>query len=114
MLFKYLMKQFVYFYTYVLDVRCGLWYSVFVEHGSVQLKLREDLLQRAEPTICAFDIETTKQPLKFPDSSFDFIMMISYMINGKGFLITNRQVICCFYSSKILEIMQNFYSGCRS
>ena len=31
----------------------------------------------------AFDIETTKLPLKFPDSSIDQIMMISYMIDGQ-------------------------------
>ena len=31
----------------------------------------------------AYDIETTKLPLKFPDSSFDVIMMISYMIDGQ-------------------------------
>ena len=29
----------------------------------------------------AFDIETTKLPLKFPDSAVDQIMMISYMID---------------------------------
>ena len=31
----------------------------------------------------AFDIETTKLPLKFPDSASDQIMMISYMIDGQ-------------------------------
>jgi DNA polymerase epsilon subunit 1 len=41
----------------------------------------------------AFDIETTKAPLKFPDSAFDQIMMISYMIDGQGFLITNRSIV---------------------
>jgi DNA polymerase epsilon subunit 1 len=41
----------------------------------------------------AFDIETTKAPLKFPDSTVDQIMMISYMIDGQGFLITNREVV---------------------
>ena len=33
--------------------------------------------------VLAFDIETTKLPLKFPDSSTDSIMMISYMIDGQ-------------------------------
>ena len=41
----------------------------------------------------AFDIETTKLPLKFPDAAFDQIMMISYMIDGQGFLITNREIV---------------------
>ena len=33
--------------------------------------------------VMAYDIETTKLPLKFPDSSIDVIMMISYMIDGQ-------------------------------
>ena len=41
----------------------------------------------------AFDIETTKLPLKFPDSEIDQIMMISYMIDGRGFLIVNREIV---------------------
>jgi DNA polymerase epsilon subunit 1 len=41
----------------------------------------------------AYDIETTKAPLKFPESSVDQIMMISYMIDGQGFLITNRSIV---------------------
>jgi len=41
----------------------------------------------------AFDIETCKSPLKFPDSTVDQIMMISYMIDGQGFLITNREIV---------------------
>ena len=36
-----------------------------------------------DPVIMAFDIETTKLPLKFPDASSDVIMMISYMIDGQ-------------------------------
>lgn len=31
----------------------------------------------------AFDIETTKAPLKFPESQTDQVMMISYMIDGQ-------------------------------
>jgi DNA polymerase epsilon subunit 1 len=41
----------------------------------------------------AFDIETTKLPLKFPDAAIDQVMMISYMIDGQGFLITNREIV---------------------
>ena len=33
--------------------------------------------------VLAFDIETTKLPLKFPDPASDYIMMISYMIDGQ-------------------------------
>lgn len=41
----------------------------------------------------AYDIETTKAPLKFPEASVDQVMMISYMIDGQGFLITNREIV---------------------
>ncbi|WKX92047.1 hypothetical protein Q1695_010238 [Nippostrongylus brasiliensis] len=51
------------------------------------------LIVPVEPVVLAFDIETTKLPLKFPDSSMDEIMMISYMIDGKGFLIINRDIV---------------------
>ena len=36
-----------------------------------------------EPVVLAFDIETTKLPLKFPDPASDSVMMISYMIDGQ-------------------------------
>ena len=50
-------------------------------------------MQRADPVVMAYDIETTKLPLKFPDAAIDQIMMISYMIDGQGFLITNREIV---------------------
>lgn len=53
----------------------------------------EERLQRADPVVMAYDIETTKLPLKFPDATIDQIMMISYMIDGQGFLITNREIV---------------------
>lgn len=56
------------------------------------LQKRKDLLQRAEVHVCAFDIETTKLPLKFPDAEYDQVMMISYMVDGHGYLIINREV----------------------
>ena len=43
--------------------------------------------------VLAYDIETTKLPLKFPDAAIDQVMMISYMIDGAGFLITNREIV---------------------
>ncbi|XP_048467692.1 DNA polymerase epsilon catalytic subunit A [Rhincodon typus] len=46
-----------------------------------------------DPVVLAFDIETTKLPLKFPDAENDQIMMISYMIDGQGYLITNREIV---------------------
>ncbi len=50
-------------------------------------------VRRADPVVMAYDIETSKQPLKFPDQLTDQIMMISYMIDGKGYLITNREIV---------------------
>jgi DNA polymerase epsilon subunit 1 len=39
--------------------------------GEVQITHRPDMLARGEVRVCAFDIETTKLPLKFPDAEFD-------------------------------------------
>ena len=33
--------------------------------------------------VLAYDIETTKLPLRFPDPQTDQIMMISYMVDGQ-------------------------------
>lgn len=43
--------------------------------------------------ILAFDIECEKSPLKFPNPEVDRIFMISYMIDGQGFLIVNREIV---------------------
>lgn len=42
----------------------------------------------------AFDIETTKLPLKFPDAESDQIMMISYMIDGQVSCAQFRGLLC--------------------
>lgn len=76
-----------------MDIRIGKWYTVEAKHGHVTLSCIEERLQRADPIVLAFDIETTKLPLKFPDAAIDQIMMISYMIDGQGFLITNREIV---------------------
>ncbi len=57
------------------------------------MKHREDMLVRAEPRVLAFDIETTKLPLKFPNPEIDKVMMISYMIDRQGYLIINRSIV---------------------
>jgi DNA polymerase elongation subunit (family B) len=85
-------------------VRCGQWYDVSVSSSDVLLHRREDLLQRAEVHVCAFDIETTKLPLKFPDAEYDTVMMISYMIDGQGYLIINREVPDVLFSIIIYQI----------
>lgn len=77
----------------ILGIRVGLWYTVTAEAGEISLTLIKERVKRAEPVVMAYDIETTKQPLKFPDQALDQIMMISYMIDGQGFLITNREIV---------------------
>lgn len=79
-----------------LKIFCGMWYDV-ENSGKTKtlsnIKSRPDIIERPEPVVLAFDIETTKLPLKFPDSQIDQIIMISYMIDGRGYLITNREII---------------------
>ncbi|RYP81001.1 hypothetical protein DL769_002181 [Monosporascus sp. CRB-8-3] len=76
-----------------MNIRVGKWYFVEAKHGVTTLTLNEKRDLPADPVVMAFDIETTKLPLKFPDAAIDQIMMISYMIDGQGFLITNREIV---------------------
>ncbi|KAI3405326.2 POL2 [Candida oxycetoniae] len=75
------------------QVRVGKWYNVYAKHSKIDIVEDKELIAFADPVVLAFDIETTKAPLKFPDSRIDQVMMISYMIDGEGFLITNREII---------------------
>ncbi|KAL1441576.1 hypothetical protein MTO96_008540 [Rhipicephalus appendiculatus] len=77
-----------------LKIFVGLWYAVRGRGTDApEIKKREDILQVPDVTVLAYDIETTKLPLKFPDAASDQIMMISYMIDGQGYLITNREIV---------------------
>ncbi|EGU78005.1 hypothetical protein FOXB_11482 [Fusarium oxysporum f. sp. conglutinans Fo5176] len=76
-----------------LDIRAGKWYFVEAKHGVTKIYPNEERSLPAEPVVMAYDIETSKLPLKFPDAATDQIIMISYMIDGQGFLITNRQIL---------------------
>uniref|UniRef100_A0A1I7UZR9 DNA polymerase epsilon catalytic subunit n=1 Tax=Caenorhabditis tropicalis TaxID=1561998 RepID=A0A1I7UZR9_9PELO len=73
----------------------GLWYDVKgIGPNRVPTIRKKDLaFFHAKPKVLAFDIETTKLPLKFPDRESDEIMMISYMVDGRGFLIINREIV---------------------
>ena len=77
------------------DRRVGLWYTIREEGGDRPSTMTrcEERKAFGEPRVLAFDIECTKQPLKFPDASVDPVMMISYMMDGAGFLIINREVV---------------------
>lgn len=64
----------------------GCWYTIKTR-GSGQAPIitrRNDLIETPDFIVLAFDIECTKQPLKFPDAENDQIIMISYMIDGQG------------------------------
>ncbi|KZC07383.1 PREDICTED: DNA polymerase epsilon catalytic subunit A [Dufourea novaeangliae] len=77
-----------------MKIFCGNWYSVKTRGNETPIiTRREDIIEPPEPIVLAYDIETTKLPLKFPDANTDQIMMISYMIDGQGYLITNREII---------------------
>ncbi|CAK7894119.1 DNA polymerase epsilon catalytic subunit A [[Candida] anglica] len=75
------------------NIRVGKWYNVYVAQQETSLEEDKEKIAFADPVVLAFDIETTKAPLKFPDAAHDQIMMISYMIDGEGFLITNRSIV---------------------
>lgn len=75
------------------NIRVGKWYDVYAKHGEITLEEDTEKIAFADPVVMAFDIETTKAPLKFPDAKIDQVMMISYMIDGDGYLITNREII---------------------
>ncbi|KIL62773.1 hypothetical protein M378DRAFT_12571 [Amanita muscaria Koide BX008] len=75
------------------DIRVGLWYAVTFKAGQPGFSHLAERVKRADPVVMAFDIETTKAPLKFPDQATDQVMMISYMVDGLGYLITNREIV---------------------
>jgi DNA polymerase epsilon subunit 1 len=76
------------------EIRCGKWYEFnYSEETGCRFKVLEEKLTKADLRVLAFDIETTKARLKFPDSRIDSVMLISYMVDGNGFLITNRSII---------------------
>ncbi|KAI0777686.1 hypothetical protein BD413DRAFT_707015 [Trametes elegans] len=75
------------------DIRVGLWYAISFNTGQPAFKQLTERVKRPDPVVMAYDIETTKAPLKFPDQAIDQVMMISYMIDGQGYLITNRDIV---------------------
>jgi DNA polymerase epsilon subunit 1 len=54
------------------EIRCAYWYDVSLD-GPLLLEMThlKEKLDAADLKIFAFDIETTKAPLKFQDSKFD-------------------------------------------
>lgn len=75
-------------------LRCGKWFTFKMKDKFVDsFSERTDLLGLPDLRYISFDIETTKLPLKFPDSKSDRIIMISMTHSEKSILITNREVL---------------------
>jgi len=75
-------------------LNCAKWFDVTCSGQSEPaFKERPDILKQPDPVVFAWDIETTKLPLKFPNAEHDQIMMVSYMVDGQGYLINNREII---------------------
>ena len=81
-----------------LDFRVGAWLEVAPDFtverdeneatdsevpGGYSVTWQRDVLEKPSPRILAFDIECTKEALKFPQAERDQIFMISYMVDGQ-------------------------------
>jgi len=76
------------------DIRCSFWYNVKFSGAYItKLDRIEGIIEKGDIRVMAFDIETTKAPLKFPDPKIDSIIMISYMHEGQGYLVVNRSIM---------------------
>ncbi|KAL1544574.1 DNA-directed DNA polymerase [Salvia divinorum] len=75
------------------DIRCGQWYDISVSCDGIIVDRRIDQLQNPELHTCAFYVYTTELRLKDSEAVCHSIMMISYMIDGHGYLIINREYV---------------------
>ena len=76
------------------NIRVAFWYNLTVRKGFIhKIEKDEKILEKPDFTVLAFDIETTKAPLKFPDADIDCVMLISYVIDQETFLIVNREIL---------------------
>lgn len=73
------------------DIHAGQWYKV-TYNGDYTLEKVESVLP-PEIRMLSFDIETTKDPLKFPDPEKDKVMMVSLMSTSGGWLVVNREIV---------------------
>ena len=95
-----------------LELRAGCWYdcalipsfhptaamSLQAQQSSTtytahSLTPRPELLNPPLLKKLTFDIETTKQKLKFPNAAFDQVMMVSLMIDARGLLLINEEFV---------------------
>ncbi|KAL7068256.1 putative DNA polymerase epsilon catalytic subunit [Cryptosporidium serpentis] len=76
------------------NISIGMWYEVIRwTNELLELKLLEKDTSQPDLRCLAWDIETTKEPLKFPNVEIDEIMMISCVFEGQGYLIVNRNIV---------------------
>lgn len=75
-----------------LKIRCGKWYG-FYYTGEVYVVEKSERIVFPDLRILAFDIETSKKPLKFPNPESDEVMMISIKTECGGELIVNRGLV---------------------
>lgn len=76
------------------ELRCCKWFQFTLkERRIIKCEDIKEILGMPELNYMAFDIETTKQPLKFPDSKSDKIMMISITYKEQSVLITNMTTL---------------------
>lgn len=55
-----------------LNIRVSFWYELIVRKKFVvKINRKENLVEKPIFTVLAYDIETTKEPLKFPDPDID-------------------------------------------
>ena len=91
-----------------LGVRVGCWYDVRLIPASASsasaaspsasllshaLEPRPELLTPPLLKKLTFDIETTKSPLKFPSAEHDHVMLLSLMVDDRGVLLVNRDIV---------------------
>lgn len=76
-----------------LNIRCGLWFDISFDGSKHVIEKNKELVKYPNLRIFAFDIETCKQPLKFPKAEHDKVMMISIKTESFGALIINREIV---------------------
>lgn len=77
------------------NIRCASWYNVEIAStDNLTLSLNQiDRTILPPLNVLAWDIECYKAPLKFPDMEVDPIILISFMFNGQGYLLVNREYV---------------------
>ena len=96
-----------------LNMRIGCWYDVVSDRGVITVTRQPHILTPSNPKVFAFDIECSKAPLKFPNAEYDSIYMISVMIDGRGILIINREIVSKDINDFEYECSLNNWWYCR-